>query len=98
MAIRNVSCLFKVLLILITCFLPPSRPFQITGAPAGINTTTGGRAARLEINEIVSSGPAFNLYIQALNELQRTDQADPLSYFQIAGELLPISASGKLTS
>jgi tyrosinase len=45
------------------------------------------RPFRLDINDLAQSGPAFDLYIQALSELQRTNQDDPLSYYQIAGEL-----------
>jgi tyrosinase len=60
--------------------------FQITGAPRGVNLTTGGRPLRLDIDELFQSGPAFDLYIQALTQLQQTNQADPLSYFGIAGK------------
>lgn len=31
------------------------------------------------------SGPQWDLYIQALLEMQKVDSKDPLSYFQIAG-------------
>jgi hypothetical protein len=59
--------------------------FKITGVPGGMNNASIPRPFRLDINDLAQSGPAFDLYIQALNELQRTDQDDPLSYYQIAG-------------
>lgn len=72
----------------ISCLLllRASLAFKITGATGGHNLTTGARPCRLDINDFAQSGPPFDLYIQALNQLQKTDQADPLSYFQIAGE------------
>lgn len=77
-----------VLLSLIPCLLllPVSLAIKVTGATGGHNSTTGARPYRVDINDFAQSGPPFDLYIQALNQLQKTDQADPLSYFQIAGE------------
>ena len=66
--------------------LPASLAFKVTGATGGHNLTTGARPYRVDINDFAQSGPPFDLYIQALNQLQKTDQADPQSYFQIAGE------------
>lgn len=65
-----------------------SNAIQITGPRGGQNETTGVRPFRREITDLAASGPSFDLYIQALNEMQATDQSDPLSYFQIAGMLL----------
>lgn len=77
-----------LILLLFSCLLLQrvSLAFKITGATGGHNVTTGARPYRLDINDFSQSGPPFDLYIQALNQLQKTDQADPLSYFQIAGE------------
>lgn len=58
---------------------------QITGARGGHDASTGARPFRLEMGDFAASGPGFDLYIQALNQMQATDQSDPFSYFQIAG-------------
>ncbi|KIX98768.1 uncharacterized protein Z520_05229 [Fonsecaea multimorphosa CBS 102226] len=59
--------------------------FQITGALGGVNSTTGARPLRYEIHDFANSGPAFDLFILALIELQEVDQSEELSYFQVAG-------------
>ncbi|OAG39398.1 hypothetical protein AYO21_06414 [Fonsecaea monophora] len=58
---------------------------QITGALGGLNSTTGARPLRYEIHDFANSGPAFDLFILALKELQSVDQSEELSYFQISG-------------
>lgn len=58
---------------------------QISGASGGVNLDTGERPFRLEITRFATSGPAYDLYILALLQLQNTNQRDPLSYFQISG-------------
>jgi hypothetical protein len=62
-----------------------SHAIQITGARGGQNDTTGARPFRQDLEAFVTTGPSFDLYIMALNEMQTTNQSDPLSYFQIAG-------------
>ncbi|KAH0831456.1 hypothetical protein FOPE_00555 [Fonsecaea pedrosoi] len=57
---------------------------QITGALGGLNSTTGARPLRYEIHDFANSGPAFDLFILALKELQSVDQSEELSYFQIS--------------
>jgi hypothetical protein len=59
--------------------------YAITGVSAGVNNVTGERPFRQEINVFAVSGAAWDLYILSLRQLQQTDQSDPLSYFQIAG-------------
>lgn len=61
--------------------------FQITGATDGIDATTGARPFRYEINEFAQHGPAWDLFILALQRFQSTNETDPLSYFQVAGKL-----------
>lgn len=63
-----------------------STAFRVTGATEGHNVTSGARPFRLDLESFVTSGPAFDLYIQAMNQMQAMNQSDPLSYFQIAGE------------
>ena len=59
-----------------------------TGISAGVNPTTGERPSRIEMSTFEKSGPAFDLYIQALAAFQADDQADVLSYYEIAGVYL----------
>lgn len=57
----------------------------VVGLKNGVNNTSGARPARQNINTLADSGPAWNLYIQALAAFQADDQSDLLSYYQIAG-------------
>jgi len=59
--------------------------FQITGNSGAVDSATGARPFRQEINQFAASGAAFDLFILALQQLQQTDQSQPLSYFQISG-------------
>ena len=58
---------------------------RITGSPAGVNTLTGERPVRQNINDLQSSGPAFDLYILALQQMEQQSQNSELSYYQVAG-------------
>jgi tyrosinase len=60
--------------------------FPLTGVKAGVNIATGQRPSRTEIRDFQHSGPAWDLYIQSLQQLEDTDQSDPLSYFAFAGK------------
>ena len=62
-----------------------SLAFEITGALGGINPGSGTLPSRFEISSFSQSGPAWDLFILSLYEIQRSNQSDPLSYFQIAG-------------
>jgi len=62
-----------------------SAAFAITGTHTGTSTTSRQRPFRYEINSFVNSGPAFDLYIQALLQFQQTNQASQLSYYDICG-------------
>ncbi|KAL8742761.1 MAG: hypothetical protein Q9190_004809 [Brigantiaea leucoxantha] len=57
----------------------------IKGAQGGVNFITGERPSRQEFSTFRSSGPAFDLYILALQRFQQQNQSSPLSYFQVAG-------------
>ncbi|KAK5652239.1 hypothetical protein OQA88_10736 [Cercophora sp. LCS_1] len=58
----------------------------VTGIKAGVNEQTGERPARLNINDLHrEAGPAWDLFIQALQAVYDTPEDDLLSWFQIAG-------------
>lgn len=71
-----------------TCFLllNHASAVAITGIPAGVNNFTGERPFRRDINELYTSGPAWDLFALSLREFQQMNQDDPLSYYQVAGE------------
>ncbi|KAK8045287.1 hypothetical protein PG993_005311 [Apiospora rasikravindrae] len=62
------------------------QPVPVVGLATGVNPVTGERPARRNINDLqAAGGPAWDLYILGLSEMQNTSESDPLSYFQIAG-------------
>lgn len=63
--------------------------YAITGPTGGVNTNTGERPFRQEISNLQNSGPAWDLYILAFQKFTQTDQAQQLSYYQVAGMLEP---------
>ena len=60
----------------------------ITGPTGGVNTTTGQRPFRQEFVSFSKTGPAFDLYIQALQQFEAATQTGQTSYYQIAGKHL----------
>lgn len=60
--------------------------WTIRGIQAGVNAYTGERPLRQDFSTFKNSGPAFDLYIQALSRIQQADQKHILSYFEVAGE------------
>lgn len=64
---------------------PNSYAFAITGLQGGVNAATGERPIRQEISVFQYAGAAFDLYILALQQLMQRDQADPFSFYRIAG-------------
>ena len=56
-----------------------------SGANASINTSTGQRPFRQDINTFKNAGPAWDLYIQALVKFEAAGQADIQSYYQVSG-------------
>lgn len=73
--------------ILLAGFLCRCSAIAITGVSAGVNKATGARPFRTEINSFAQSGPAFDLYIQALQIFQ--NQSGDSGYFGISGIRLP---------
>jgi tyrosinase len=61
--------------------------FPITGVQAGV-TASGARPFRQNINTFQNAGPAWDLYILALETFTQMDPQDLTSYFQIAGDTL----------
>ena len=80
---------WQSIILALACFIQFSSSFHVTGARGGRNASTGSRPFRLEIRDLAQAGPAWDLYIQALSQMQAKPQSDPLSYFQIAGESIP---------
>jgi len=78
--------MLMVLCIGIAFVASPAIAYAITGISAGVNSVTGERPFRQEINAFAASGAAWDLYILSLRRLQQTGQNDSLSYFQIAGK------------
>lgn len=73
--------------LILICFTPDGLCIAVTGAPGGVNTASGERPSRQDIYTLSSSGPAFDLFILALQQFQQEDQSDLLSYYQVAGKL-----------
>lgn len=70
------------------CFLLlvlPSLSIKITGATTGLGPGARQRPIRQEISVFSESGPAWDLYIQALKRFQDAPTDDKFSYYQIAG-------------
>ena len=57
----------------------------ITGATGGIDGLSGQRPMRQDFSTFQNSGPAFDLYILSFKEFLEQDQAELLSYYQVAG-------------
>lgn len=75
-----------LLFFLLACFLSHgSVAIQVTGAPGGVDPITGQRPFRYEIDTFAKSGPAFDLFILAMQQLQAVNQSDQQSYFAISG-------------
>ena len=58
---------------------------QVTGATTGIDPMSGSFPLRQEINLFSSSGPTWDLFIQAFQQFKTTNSNDTLSFYQIAG-------------
>lgn len=83
-------------LVLRLCFLVASfsfryvNSFAVDGVATTFNHTSKEQPARLEFSAISQSGPAFDLFILALQQFQQANQSHELSYYQIAGTLLDL--------
>lgn len=60
--------------------------YAVTGVHGGVNAQTGARPFRQNLKTFQASGPAFELYIQALLQFQSDNQADLLSWYEVSGE------------
>lgn len=67
------------------CLASFASSYAITGVAGGVNTITGQRPFRQEFSKFKDSGPAFDLYILSLQQLQQQNQSALLSYYQVAG-------------
>ena len=81
----NISRLVSVAIAI--CLAPFANAVTITGPQGGVNTTTGQRPFRQEFSTFKNSGPAFDLYILALQQFQQQNQSALLSYYQVSGRL-----------
>lgn len=68
-------------------FAAAANSYAITGPTGGVNVNTGERPFRQEISNFQNSGAAWDLYILAFQKFTQTDQAQQLSYYQVAGVL-----------
>ncbi|DAA75792.1 TPA_exp: Tyrosinase [Trichophyton benhamiae CBS 112371] len=73
-----------VLYFLLCTAIPAFATVTIKGVQEGVNQGTGQRPARQNLATWEFSGPAFDLYIQALHEFQYTDQKELRSHYSIA--------------
>jgi tyrosinase len=77
--------LFKLTLVLFLSLSHHVLSYRITGPTSGVNAQTGERPSRRDLRTLQSSGPQFDLYIQALQMFQATNQGDLLSHYSVAG-------------
>ena len=66
-------------------FVVVASSYAITGALGGVDAATGQRPVRHDFTSFQHAGPAFDLYILALQDFAQQDQALLLSYYQVAG-------------
>ncbi|RMZ86852.1 hypothetical protein DV736_g5924, partial [Chaetothyriales sp. CBS 134916] len=83
--------------------LPPAIAIKIVGAGGPSNSTTGPQPFRYEIDQFSQSGPAWDLYIQALSAIQARDQAsmDILKFLgmeYLGLETIPATACTQVSS
>ncbi|KAH8666673.1 hypothetical protein BX600DRAFT_436061 [Xylariales sp. PMI_506] len=93
---KIIKCLCLVPLALLTSFVH-SQVIPVMGLTTGISSATGERPARQNINVLqATAGPAWDLYILALSDMQTVSEGDELSYFQIADSRyeFPLISSG----
>lgn len=69
-------------LICLSFFSIITHSYVIRGISACVNPVTGERPMRRDLREFQTSGPAFDLSIQALDRFQKTDQTDLLSWYE----------------
>lgn len=74
----------RILCLLLLTHCAPSWAIQVKGSTTGVGPGRQ-RPFRQEITAFSQSGPAWDLYLLALQQLQNTPASDPLSYYSIAG-------------
>jgi hypothetical protein len=79
-------------LALTVTLLPKALGYTVMGVPAGVDTDTGERPIRQDLKDFQVSGAAFDLYVQALDQFQKDDQSDFLSYYEVAGNYYPLES------
>ena len=73
----------------VVLFAAATNSYAINGPTGGVDVNTGQRPFRQEISSLQNSGAAWDLYILAFQKFTQTDQAQQLSYYQVAGVLNP---------
>lgn len=73
----------------VVLFAAATNSYAITGPTGSVDGNTGQRPFRQEISTLQNSGAAWDLYILAFQKFTQTDQAQQLSYYQVAGVLKP---------
>lgn len=76
---------FKFIILFLLSFSHNVFSYRITGCTSGINAQTGERPFRRDLRSFQTSGPAWDLYIQALQMFQGANQADLLSWYSVSG-------------
>ena len=74
------------IVVFVLSLIPHVHPYAITGISGGVEAS-GQRPFRTEINDFAQSGAPFDLYILALQKIQRANESDVASHFQIGGML-----------
>lgn len=77
--------LLHALTVLLLWTTLPVTAYNVVGITAGVDTTTGARPSRRNLATFQFSGPAFDLYVQALQKFQAEDQSFLLSFYQVDG-------------
>ena len=77
--------LHVLFLLLISFSLQHVQSYAINGVAGGVDRSTGEQPARLEFTAFSKLGPAFDLFIIALQQFQQTNQSREFSYYQVAG-------------
>ncbi|PGH18171.1 hypothetical protein AJ80_04558 [Polytolypa hystricis UAMH7299] len=70
--------------VLCSLLIPASAVHVIQGTSGGVNKETGERPVRRSLTEFEFSGPAFDLYILALEQFQKEDHSELTSGFQVS--------------
>src|SRR5436190_22181414 len=77
--------LLHALTVLFLWITLPTVAYNIKGATGCVNTATGSRPPRQNLETFQNSGAAFDLFVLAFETFQNEDQAQLLSGYQIAG-------------